>query len=39
MLTKERYETPLTEVILLDEENVVLTSGADEYPDGSGVIF
>ena len=36
---KEHYETPLTEVILLDEENVVLTSGADEYPDGSGVIF
>ena len=36
---KEKYETPQTEVLLLDEEDVILTSGADEYPDGSGMIF
>ena len=39
---KEQYDTPKTEVLLLEEEDIILTSPGDEadnIPEGSGAIF
>ncbi len=39
---KEQYDTPKTEVLLLEEEDIILTSSgdaADNIPEGSGAIF
>lgn len=45
---KEQYDAPKMEVILLEEEDIILTSGpsgpsrvnvVDENPDGAGVAF
>ena len=48
---KEQYNAPKTEVILLEEEDIILTSGGDETrsrgvtpvvdvnPDGAGTAF
>ena len=38
---KEQYEAPKTEVILLEEENIILTSltSGDENPEGTGIAF
>ena len=45
---KEQYDAPKTEVIFLEEEDVILTSGErmtraesvpDVNPDGAGVAF
>jgi len=45
---KEQYDAPKTEVIFLEEEDVILTSGGgmtraasvpDVNPDGAGVAF
>jgi hypothetical protein len=34
---KEQYDAPKTEVILLEEENIILTSG--EVTEGAGMEF
>ena len=35
---KEQYDAPKTEVILLEEENIILTSGG-EVTEGAGMEF
>ena len=36
---KEQYDAPKTEVILLEEENIILTSPEDENPFGTSTIL
>ena len=38
---KEKYEAPEMEVILLEEEDIILTSsgGTDPFAEGSGLDF
>ena len=36
---KKQYDAPKTEVILLEEENIILTSGEPEYTEGAAQAF